>query len=40
MWKEEAMSHAPARVCQLDHFLNDAQAYCDALARYETIRPV
>jgi hypothetical protein len=40
MWKEEAMPQAPARVCQLDLFLSDAQAYRDALARYETIRPV
>jgi transposase len=34
------MPHAPARVLQLDLFLSDAQAYRDALARYETIRPV
>jgi hypothetical protein len=40
MWKEEAMPHAPARVPQLDLFLSDAPAYRDALARYETIRPV
>jgi hypothetical protein len=40
MWKEEAMSHTPARVLQLDLFVSDAQAYRDALARYETIRPV
>jgi transposase len=40
MWKEEAMPQAPARVLQLDLFLSDAQAYRDALARYETIRPV
>ncbi len=33
------MPHAPARV-QLDLFLSDAQAYRDALRRYETIRPV
>jgi hypothetical protein len=40
MWKEEAMPHEPASVFQLDLFLSDAQAYRDALARYETIRPV
>jgi hypothetical protein len=40
MWKGEAMPQAPARVLQLDLFLSDAQAYRDALARYETIRPV
>jgi hypothetical protein len=40
MWKEEAMPQAPARVLQLDLFLSDAPAYRDALARYETIRPV
>jgi hypothetical protein len=40
MWKEEAMPQAPARVLQPDLFLSDAQAYHDALARYETIRPV
>jgi hypothetical protein len=40
MWKEEAMPHEPARVLQLDLFLSDAQAYRDALARYEAIRPV
>ncbi len=34
------MPHAPARVLQLDLFLSDARAYRDALARYETIRPV
>jgi leucine-zipper of insertion element IS481 len=34
------MPHEPARVLQLDLFLSDAQAYRDALARYETIRPV
>jgi hypothetical protein len=40
MWKEEAMPQEPARVLQLDLFLGDTQAYRDALARYETIRPV
>jgi hypothetical protein len=40
MWKEEAMPHAPARVLQPDLFLNNARAYRDALARYETIRSV
>jgi hypothetical protein len=34
------MPHASARVLQLDLFLSDAQTYRDALARYETIRPV
>ncbi|MGH8067955.1 MAG: leucine zipper domain-containing protein [Candidatus Entotheonellia bacterium] len=34
------MPHEPARVLQLDLFLSDAQAYRDALTRYETIRPV
>jgi transposase len=40
MWKEEAMPHEPASVFQLDLFLGDAQAYRDALARYEVIRPI
>jgi transposase InsO family protein len=34
------MPQAPARVLQLDLFLSDARAYRDALARYETLRPV
>jgi hypothetical protein len=34
------MPHEPARVLQLDLFLGDAQAYRDALARYEAIRPI
>jgi hypothetical protein len=40
MWKEEAMPHEPASAFQLDRFLSDAQAYRDALARYEVIRPI
>ena len=40
MRKEEAMSHEPARVRQPDLFLGDTKAYRDALARYETLRPI
>jgi hypothetical protein len=40
MWKEEAMPHEPASVFQLDLFRSEAQAYRDALARYDTIRLV
>ena len=34
------MPHEPARVLQLDLVLGDAQAYRDALARYEISRPM
>jgi hypothetical protein len=34
------MPQAPAHVLQLDIFLSDARAHCDALTRYETIRPI
>jgi hypothetical protein len=34
------MPQDPARILQLDLFLRDAQAYRDALARYEAIRPI
>ena len=34
------MPHEPARVLQLDLFPGDPQADRDALARYETIRPI
>jgi hypothetical protein len=34
------MPQDPARVLQLDLFLGDAQAYRDALSRYEAIRPI
>jgi len=34
------MPQAPARVLPRDLFLSDARAYRDALARYETLRPV
>jgi hypothetical protein len=40
MWQEKAMPQDPVRMFQLDLFRGDAQAYQDALARYEMARPI
>jgi hypothetical protein len=40
MWTEEAMPQDPARVLHRDLFLGEAQAYRDALSRYDALRSI